>query len=154
LVKKGGFSTNGNALDRSSLPSLWPMQEGTNFTQIEVVVLEQASFLLSEKPRCPFVNPVGDDIYAPMNQLLGCFPWNFFGDGTSTFVYKPSDIVVWLKLKNGNKICRPDFFKLSILYIKANMSVCLFVEVLKPISRLSVYRGPETLISSVRLSRS
>jgi hypothetical protein len=44
------------------------MQEGTNLTQIEVVALKEAGFLLSEKPRCPFVNPIGDNIYAPMNQ--------------------------------------------------------------------------------------
>jgi hypothetical protein len=37
-----------------------------NLTQFEVVALEEAGFLLSEKPRCPFVNPVGDDIFAPM----------------------------------------------------------------------------------------
>jgi hypothetical protein len=50
------------ALDRPSLPSLWLVQEGTNLTQIEVVVLEEVSFLLLEKLRCPFVNMVGDDI--------------------------------------------------------------------------------------------
>jgi hypothetical protein len=91
------------------------MQEGKNLTQIEVVALEEAGFLLSKKPRCPFVNSVGDDIFAPVNQLLRCGPQIFFGDGTSTLVYKPLDIDVWLKSKNGKKIRRPDIFKLSIL---------------------------------------
>jgi hypothetical protein len=52
------------AFDRPTLPSLWLVQEGTNLTQIEVVALEEAGFLLSEKPRCPFVNLVGEDIFA------------------------------------------------------------------------------------------
>jgi hypothetical protein len=43
------------AFDRLALPSLWPMQVGIDFTQIEVVVLEEAGFLFSRKPRCPFV---------------------------------------------------------------------------------------------------
>ncbi len=42
----------------------------------------------------------------------------------------------------------------NILYNKVTMSVRLSVEVLKPRSRLSVCRGPETQIPSVRLSRS
>jgi len=33
---------------------------------IEVVALEEASFLLLEKPRCLLINPVGDDIFAPV----------------------------------------------------------------------------------------
>jgi hypothetical protein len=52
------------AFDRPTLPSLWLVQEGTNLTQIEVVVLEEVSFLLLEKLRCPFVNLVGEDIFA------------------------------------------------------------------------------------------
>jgi hypothetical protein len=54
------------ALDRPTLPSFWPMQVGTNFTQIEVVALEEVGFLLSKKLRCPFVNQVEDDIFAPI----------------------------------------------------------------------------------------
>ncbi len=54
------------AFDRPTLPSLWLVQEGTNLTQFEVVAWEEAGFLLLEKPRCPFVNPVGDNIFAPM----------------------------------------------------------------------------------------
>jgi hypothetical protein len=42
-------------------------------------------------------------------------PWNFFGDGISTLVYKPLDLDVWPKSRNGKKICHPDTFKLSIL---------------------------------------
>ncbi len=55
------------ALDRPTLPSLWLVQVGTNLTQIEVVALEEVGFLLSKKPRCPFVNKVGDNISAPVN---------------------------------------------------------------------------------------
>jgi hypothetical protein len=54
------------ALDRPTLTSLWLVQEGTNLTQIEVVVLEEVSFLLLEKRRCPFINLVGDDIFTFM----------------------------------------------------------------------------------------
>jgi hypothetical protein len=39
----------------------------TDITQIEVVALEEASFLLSKKPRYPFVNYVGDNKSAPLN---------------------------------------------------------------------------------------
>jgi hypothetical protein len=42
-------------------------------------------------------------------------PWNFFGDGISTLVYKPLDLDVWPKSRNGKKICHPNTFKLSIL---------------------------------------
>jgi hypothetical protein len=41
------------------------MEEGTYFTQIEVVALEEVGFLFLEKLRCPFINPIGDDISAP-----------------------------------------------------------------------------------------
>jgi hypothetical protein len=37
-------------------PSLWLMQAGINFTQTEVVTLEEASFLLLGNPKCPLVN--------------------------------------------------------------------------------------------------
>jgi len=79
------------ALEKPTLPSLWPMQEGTNLIQIEVVALEEASFLLSKKPKCPFINLVGDDIFAPLKQPLRCAPYNLFGDGIFTPVYKPLD---------------------------------------------------------------
>ncbi len=55
------------ALNRPTLLSLWPMQARTNLSQIEVVALEEGGFLLLEKPRCPFVNQVGDDNFTPMN---------------------------------------------------------------------------------------
>jgi hypothetical protein len=51
-----------DAFDSLALPALWPMQEGTNLIQIEVLVLEEVGFLLSRKPRCPFINLIGDDI--------------------------------------------------------------------------------------------
>jgi hypothetical protein len=54
------------AFDRLALPSLWPKQEGLNLILIEVVALEEAGFLLSKKSRCPFVNPIGDDIFTFM----------------------------------------------------------------------------------------
>jgi hypothetical protein len=50
------------------------------------------SFLLSEKPRFPLVNHVGDDISALMNQPSTCALHNFFSDGPSTHVYKPLDL--------------------------------------------------------------
>jgi hypothetical protein len=49
------------AFNRLASPSLWHVQEGTNLIQIEVVALEEVSFLLSKKPRCPLVNLVKDD---------------------------------------------------------------------------------------------
>jgi hypothetical protein len=50
-----------------------------------------------------------------MNQPFACAPWNLFGDGNSTHVYKLLDLDVWPKSRNGKKICHPDMFKLSIL---------------------------------------
>jgi hypothetical protein len=32
-----------------------------------VVALEEVGFLFLEKPRCPLINQVGDNIFAPMN---------------------------------------------------------------------------------------
>jgi hypothetical protein len=90
------------ALDRPALPSLWHVQVGTNLTQIEVVALEEVGFLLLKKPRCPFVNQVGDDITTPTNHPFACALWNLFDNGTSTHVYKPLD--AWPKSKNGKKI--------------------------------------------------
>jgi hypothetical protein len=43
------------------------VQVGIYFIEIEVVALEEVGFSLSEKPRCPLVNKVGDDNFAPMN---------------------------------------------------------------------------------------
>ncbi len=62
-----GGIINNYALNRSALPSLWHVQEGINLIKIEVVTLEDAGFLFSKKPRCPFINPVGDNIFAPIN---------------------------------------------------------------------------------------
>ncbi len=44
------------AFDKLALLSLWHVQVRINFTQIEVVALEEISFLLLEKPKSPFVN--------------------------------------------------------------------------------------------------
>jgi hypothetical protein len=79
------------------------VQVRTNFTQIEVVALEEVGFLLLEKPRCPFVNQVGDDIYTHEPPFCMCLR-NLFGDGTSAHVYKPLDLDAWLKSRNGRKI--------------------------------------------------
>jgi hypothetical protein len=54
------------ALDKPTLPALWHVQEGTNFIQIEMLALEEANLLFWKKPRCPLVNLVGDDIFAPV----------------------------------------------------------------------------------------
>jgi hypothetical protein len=58
------------AFDKPTLLILWLVQEKIDLTQIEVLALKEASFFLLEKPRCPFVNLVVDDKYAPMNNLL------------------------------------------------------------------------------------
>jgi hypothetical protein len=80
-------------------------------TQIEMVALEEASSFLSEKPKCPLINPVRDDIFTPVNQPPGCAPWNLFGNGTFALVYKPLDPDAWPKSRNGKKVRRPDIFK-------------------------------------------
>jgi hypothetical protein len=67
-----GRTSSKYALNRPTLPSLWLMQERIDLTQIEVVALEEASFLLLKKPICPFVNPIGDDIFALMKQPPEC----------------------------------------------------------------------------------
>jgi hypothetical protein len=56
----GGISRK-YALDKPMLPSLWLVEARIDFIEIEVVALEKACLLLSEKPRCPLVNQVGDD---------------------------------------------------------------------------------------------
>jgi hypothetical protein len=68
------------------------VQVGTNFIQIEVVALEEVPFLLLEKPRCPLINQVGDDISTPMNHPFASAFQNLFGDGTFAHVYKPLDL--------------------------------------------------------------
>jgi hypothetical protein len=87
----------------------------TILIQIEMVALEEASFLLSEKPKCPLINPIADDISTPVNQPPRCAPWNLFGNGTFSLVYKPLDLDAWPKSRTRKKVCRPDIFKLSIL---------------------------------------
>jgi hypothetical protein len=69
----GGLSTK-YAFDKLALPALWHVQEGTNLIQIEVLTLEEDGFLLSKKPRCPFINLVGDDISALVKQPPECAP--------------------------------------------------------------------------------
>jgi hypothetical protein len=44
------------AFDKLALLSLSHVQEGINFIQIEVVALEETSFLLLEKQKSPFIN--------------------------------------------------------------------------------------------------
>jgi hypothetical protein len=56
-----GGTKKKHALDRLALLSLWLVQVGTNFIQIEVVALEHVNFLLSKKPRCPLIHQVGDN---------------------------------------------------------------------------------------------
>jgi len=104
-----------SALNRPTLLSLWHVQQGIDLVQIEVVALEEVGFLLLEKPRCPLINLIKDDIYAPMKQPPKHAPRNFFGNGTSTFDHKPLDLNVWPKLRNGKKICCPNIFKQSLL---------------------------------------
>jgi hypothetical protein len=48
LMHYVGRTNRKYALNRPTLPSLWLGQEGTYFIQIEVVALEEASFLLLE----------------------------------------------------------------------------------------------------------
>jgi len=69
-----------------------------------VVALEEAGFLFLEKPRCPLVNQVGDDISTSMNHPFACAFRNLFSDGTYAHVYKPLDPNAWPKSRNGKKI--------------------------------------------------
>jgi hypothetical protein len=110
-----GGTSKKYAFNKPTLLSLWLVHERANLTQIEVVALEEVGFLLLEKPRRPFINLVGDDIYAPVNQPFGCTPWNFFGNGTFGPIYKPLDPYVWPKSRNGKKIRCLVTFKLSIM---------------------------------------
>jgi hypothetical protein len=64
LMRCVGGTSRKYALNRPALLSLCLVQEGTDLTQIEMVALEEVGFLLSEKPRCPLINLVGDDIFA------------------------------------------------------------------------------------------
>jgi len=102
-------------INRPTLPSSWHVQVGIDFAQIEAMALEEVSFLLREKLRCPLVNQVKKDISTPMNQPSTCAPQNLFNHGPSTNVYKPLDPDTWPKSRNGKKIRCPDMFKLSIL---------------------------------------
>jgi hypothetical protein len=103
------------ALDKPTLPSLCPMQAGIDLIQIEVVSLEEVGFLLLEKPRCPLVNQVGDDISALVNQPSTCAPRNLFGDGPFAHVYKPLDLNAWPKSRNRKNIHHLGMFKLFIM---------------------------------------
>jgi hypothetical protein len=91
------------------------MQARLDLIHIEMVALEEVGFLFLKKSRCPFVNQIGDDQFAPINQHLACALQNIFGNGTLAHVYKPLDLNVRLKSRNGKKICHPNTFKLSIL---------------------------------------
>jgi hypothetical protein len=72
LLRCMGRTSMKYAFDGPVLPSLWPVQTWTNLIQIEVVALEEVGFLLSKKPRCPLVNQIGDNNFAPMNQPFTC----------------------------------------------------------------------------------
>jgi hypothetical protein len=56
LMRCVGRISRNYAFDKLALLSLWLVQVGTNFIQIESVALEEVGFLFSEKPRCPLVN--------------------------------------------------------------------------------------------------
>jgi hypothetical protein len=51
-----GGTSKKYALDKPTLHSLWHMQAKIDLIQIEVMALEEASFLLSNKPKCPLIN--------------------------------------------------------------------------------------------------
>jgi hypothetical protein len=109
-----GRTSRKYGLDRLALLALWLVQEGIDLIQIEVLALEEVGFLLSKKPRRPFVNPVGDDIFASIYETTSRMcPSD--GDGTFAPIYKPLDRYVWLKSRNGKNIRHPNIFKLSIL---------------------------------------
>ncbi len=80
-----------------------------------MVASEEVDFLLSKKRKCPLVNQVGDNNFALVNQPFTCAPRNLFGDGPFAHVYKPLDLDVWPKTRNGKKICHLGMFKLSIV---------------------------------------
>jgi hypothetical protein len=69
LLRCVGRTSRKYAFNRPILPSSWLVQARRNLTQIEVVALEEVNFLLSKKPKCPFVNQVGNDSSTSMNQL-------------------------------------------------------------------------------------
>jgi hypothetical protein len=80
-------------LNMLTLLSSWLVQAGINLIQIEVVALEEVSFLLLKKPRCLHVNLVGDDNFAPVNQPSACALWNLFG-----MVLLPMSISHWIQM--------------------------------------------------------
>jgi hypothetical protein len=82
---------------------------------IGLIQIEEVGFLFSKKPRCPFVNQVVDNIFAPMNQPFACALENLFGDVIFPHFYKPLDPNAWPKSRNVKKIYHLDMFKLSIL---------------------------------------
>jgi hypothetical protein len=91
------------------------VQARIEFIQIEVVALEEFGFLLLEESRCPFVNQVGYNKFAPVNQPSAYAHGNLFGNGTFAHDYKPLDPDAWPKSRNGKKIHRLNTFKLSIM---------------------------------------
>jgi hypothetical protein len=72
-----GKTSRKYAFDRPTLLSLWHVQARINLIQIEVVTLEEASFLFLKKARCPLVNQVGDNTSTPLNQPLTCAPLKY-----------------------------------------------------------------------------
>ncbi len=93
-----GRTSRKHALDRLILPSIWHVQVETNVNQIEVVALEDASFLLSKKPRCPLGNQVGDDNSTSVNEPFTCALQIFFSNNPFTHVYRPLDPNAWPKM--------------------------------------------------------
>jgi hypothetical protein len=112
-----GGTSRKYAFNKLALPSLWLVQKRTNYIQIKVVVLEEVGFLFSEKPRCPFVNLVGDDIFAFVNHPFECAPWNLFGDDTFSIVYKPLDPNALAKIKEWEEDSSSRHFQ-TIHYVR------------------------------------
>lgn len=73
-------------MDSLIVPTIWLVQEGTNFTQIEVTMVEEARFFLCKQPKCPPRNLFGDEkCTIVINQTLRCLQ-NLFGDGSFALV--------------------------------------------------------------------
>ncbi len=69
------------------------MHERTDLTQYEVLALEEAGFILFEKPKWHPKNLFGDDAYLPINKLM--------------------DVGSWLKTQNRKNIRLALIFKIS-----------------------------------------
>ncbi len=52
LIRYVGRTGRNYCVDRPLVPSTWPVQIGTNLTQFEVTVLEEARFVMCEVCKC------------------------------------------------------------------------------------------------------